>query len=1111
MRRQLIRGLVVASLFTAACNGNPNDSDTTVIKNEIRPAAAAGAPVFVDDFNRSGALGASWTVVDGYMSASGSAAVATSGETFAMLNGFADANAEAEVSLSTPLGNTWVGVFVRGNTTRADRDHYSAYVTPSGLIQLGRRNDWSYTYLATGAAFPSGTHRLSLAAYGANPVQLSVRLDGNEVLHHTDASASAVTGSGPVGVFDYEGIGQPIDDFVVRRGATFADDFDRSGSSLGTNWSVTAGTFTISSGAAHGTSASSYAFWTGLPTGIASVYATLKTPLTSTYAGVVARGQGTTPERDHYAAYIAPDGSVRLGRRNNYVYATLVTGSSFPSGTHELGLQVTGANPVQISVTLDGAEVIHYNDSSTSALTSSGKMGIFDYNGTGQAVDNFFIMAGSDFVDDFNRAALGSNWSVHSGTFSDNGSSAVGSVSPSYAVRTGSTGANQVAGIKVAPPSPANYVGVIVRGLSTDADKDHYAGYVGVDGKVHIARRNGWVYTYLANATSSYPSGNHLLTLSAFGTDPVQLSLAVDGIEILHYDDSSASRITAAGSAGIFDYNGLSQPIDDFWTASTQDAPPSSNVSPVIASIPNQSVTAGSRLRFTVSATDANGDTVGYSASSLPSGATLDPVTGIFDWTPSSTQVGSYTVAFTANDGNGGSDSEAAQITVASAPAPSCGTQITTFETGKTPTSFLHVKTTGSDTGSCGSPTSPCKTISKAVSLASPGTSILVHSGTYGYDYIDNVVGTASAPIWIGGVQGQEKPIFTNPTGEGLKFSAPLRYVVLHDMEVRITTSHGINMDDGGDHDSYSAASDIVISGIYLHDVGDGNNIDNCLKLSGVNNFYVLDSTFNHCGNDATSGGGTGIDMVGCHWGLVARNKFTGRKAAQTKGGSRDIEMRWNYIAFLQRYETREAIAVGGESTAYSYFRPSLSSSGDSDGLHYEARDIRLIANVIVGGKGISMAGCVDCLVANNSVILPEGQLFKIVEALAVDPNDTPGFTMVKDGRIFNNIFYYDKTTGFRAVQYDSEASSQFGTWDIETNLYFNRLAPSSSAPGWPTGLSDPTGIYGQDPDFLDDEEFFIDASSPAYGGGTSLSEVTVDRSGVCYRTPPSIGAHEVP
>jgi hypothetical protein len=86
------------------------------------------------------------------------------------------------------------------------------------------------------------------------------------------------------------------------------------------------------------------------------------------------------------------------------------------------------------------------------------------------------------------------------------------------------------------------------------------------------------------------------------------------------------------------------------------------NQAPVLAPIGNQQVAAGATLTLTISATDADGDALTYSASGLPSGASFSGDT--LTWTPTEAQAGNHQVAFTVTDGQL-YDSEAIVITVA--------------------------------------------------------------------------------------------------------------------------------------------------------------------------------------------------------------------------------------------------------------------------------------------------------------------------------------------------------------------------------------------------------------------------------------------------------------
>ena len=86
------------------------------------------------------------------------------------------------------------------------------------------------------------------------------------------------------------------------------------------------------------------------------------------------------------------------------------------------------------------------------------------------------------------------------------------------------------------------------------------------------------------------------------------------------------------------------------------------NRAPVLGSIGDRTVAEGSSLSFTLSATDADGDTLTYSASGLPAGASFEPATGVFSWTPGYDQSGTYSpVTFSVTDGT---DTDSGTITV---------------------------------------------------------------------------------------------------------------------------------------------------------------------------------------------------------------------------------------------------------------------------------------------------------------------------------------------------------------------------------------------------------------------------------------------------------------
>jgi hypothetical protein len=63
----------------------------------------------------------------------------------------------------------------------------------------------------------------------------------------------------------------------------------------------------------------------------------------------------------------------------------------------------------------------------------------------------------------------------------------------------------------------------------------------------------------------------------------------------------------------------------------------------VLSAIGNKGLKEGATLSFSISASDANGDALTYSASNLPVGAAFDPSTRTFSWMPSQSQAGVYT------------------------------------------------------------------------------------------------------------------------------------------------------------------------------------------------------------------------------------------------------------------------------------------------------------------------------------------------------------------------------------------------------------------------------------------------------------------------------------
>jgi hypothetical protein len=97
-------------------------------------------------------------------------------------------------------------------------------------------------------------------------------------------------------------------------------------------------------------------------------------------------------------------------------------------------------------------------------------------------------------------------------------------------------------------------------------------------------------------------------------------------------------------------------------------APPSApppNSPPTITGTPASSVQAGAHYAFQPSASDADKDTLAFSATGLPSWASLSPTTGLLSGTPSSANVGTYSnIVMSVSDGKASVALAAFSITV---------------------------------------------------------------------------------------------------------------------------------------------------------------------------------------------------------------------------------------------------------------------------------------------------------------------------------------------------------------------------------------------------------------------------------------------------------------
>jgi hypothetical protein len=425
------------------------------------------------------------------------------------------------------------------------------------------------------------------------------------------------------------------------------------------------------------------------------------------------------------------------------------------------------------------------------------------------------------------------------------------------------------------------------------------------------------------------------------------------------------------------------------------------------------------------------------------------------------------------------------------APAPGAKVSpLVTFADGKKPTREIHVSPSAGEDGD-GSRRKPLRNLRDAVGAATPGTRVVLHEGRYGYFWLQEVYGTAEAPIWIGGAPGEKRPVFSDRSG-GLHI-ARARYLVVHDLELSGIPDGGLNADDDGHDQDPTAAHHIVFQNLYIHDIG-GNGNQDCLKLSGLNDFFVIGSRFERCGGQ---GGGSGIDMVGCHRGVVADNVImaTGGSGVQVKGGSEDVLVLGNRIVD----GGPRPINLGGR-TSLQYFRPPLKKGQDN----VAARRIHAIGNTIVRGTtGVAFVGCVDCLVANNTIIEPESWAFRILQENTAEDGFT--FAPAARGRFVNNLVWFagGRWRGASNVGPDTAP----GTFVIAGNWWY-AYDGKGAAPALP--VTETAGVVGRDPKLHapPDDPRICDPKSPALGAGQVVPEVVATGR---YAAPVPVGAFAGP
>ena len=104
--------------------------------------------------------------------------------------------------------------------------------------------------------------------------------------------------------------------------------------------------------------------------------------------------------------------------------------------------------------------------------------------------------------------------------------------------------------------------------------------------------------------------------------------------------------------------------VDEYDLTSTYPIAMTGNVAPVLADMDDMSLDENVAFTFNATATDANGDDLSFSLVDAPAGALINLTTGLFSWTPTEQQDGIHVITVQVDDGNRGTDSGNATMTV---------------------------------------------------------------------------------------------------------------------------------------------------------------------------------------------------------------------------------------------------------------------------------------------------------------------------------------------------------------------------------------------------------------------------------------------------------------
>jgi hypothetical protein len=342
----------------------------------------------------------------------------------------------------------------------------------------------------------------------------------------------------------------------------------------------------------------------------------------------------------------------------------------------------------------------------------------------------------------------------------------------------------------------------------------------------------------------------------------------------------------------------------------------------------------------------------------------------------------------------------------------------------------------------------------QAVSRAKPGDTILLAPGQYeGGASFSNVHGTANNPIIIRAADPKKPPVFEGG-GSALQFSQ-VTYLEIRDLVIEKPRDNGLNIDDGGKYDASS--HHVTVRNVRISDLPKGNH--DGIKLSGLDDFRIEDCTVERWG-------GSAVDMVGCHRGILTGNTFRlgGDSGVQCKGGSANIKVqRCRFEEFGER-----GVNVGG-STGLEFFRPPIRTI--PAGQRCEAKSITVEGCTFSGGIApIAFVGVDGAAVRFNTISNPDRWAIRILQE-----TNSPDFIPSRNGAFEDNLIVF-RSDRWSAGGVNIGGGTSPTSFRFARNFWYCSDRPTGSKPNLPTPENN--GVYGQDPKIGGDLKVAV--SSPA-------------------------------